>query len=267
MLPIDLAAIRVGKRLRKIDVEALAGLAESMSTIRQQSPISVRMDPDNPGSFILVTGAHRLEAARSLGWPQIEALIVDGPEDEHRLIEIDENLMRADLTALDRARFLSERKRVFLKLHPDRRRGGDRSSRDYADSRNSHPENHPSWAEETSERVSLSPRAVQRAVAIGEGMSDELAEALSDTPIARREGDLYRLSQMDADQQAVVLDALNTADKPPATLSSLLGPPQPAQPLGALDRLKRAWSATPPDVQQHFLSWLRESGREDPQQN
>ena len=264
VLPIDLSAIRVNKRLRKIDREALAGLASSMADIGQQQPVSLRADPDDPAMFILVAGAHRFEAARSLGWPQLEALIVDAPDDEHRLIEIDENLMRADLTVLDRARFLCERKKIFLTLHPERRRGGDRSSQHYAETRNDHPTGHASWAEETSERVALSPRTVQRSVTIGEGIPDELADALADTRIAEREGDLYRLSKMDAEHQAEALDALRSADRPPATLASLLGPARPDRPQGSLDRLKRSWFATPPDVQNQFLSWLRDTGSLEP---
>ena len=260
VLPIDLSAIRVGKRLRPIDRDAVARIAYSMATITQQQPISVRMDPDDPAKFVLVAGAHRLEAARTLGWPQIEALIVDAPEHEQRLIEIDENLARADLTPLDRARFLAERKKVFLKLHPDRRRGGDRSSREFAEARNTHPTNHASWAEETAEHISLSPRAVRRAVAIGEGIQDELADALSHTPIAQREGDLYRLSQMDADDQAGALNALRSADTTPANLAALIGPTASTPPQDPLDRLKRAWQSVSPETREQFLLWLEEGG-------
>ena len=72
---------------------------------------------------------------------------------------------------------------------------------------------------------------------------------------------------MDANKQGQALAALNDADEPPATLSSLIGAADPAPPQGALDRLKRSWFATPPDVQQQFLAWLQESDREEPQQN
>ena len=260
VLPIDLSAIRVERRLRGIDREALARIARSMASIGQQQPVSVRMDPDDPATFVLVAGAHRLEAARSLGWTQIEALIVDAPEPERRLIEIDENLARADLTPLDRARFLCEHKKVSLTLHPDRRRGGDRSSRQYAEGRNSHPENHASWAEETSDRVSMSPRAVQRAVAIAEGIPDELAEALADTPIARREGDLHRLSRMGADTQTAALGALRAADEPPATLAALTGPAVPGASADPLDRLTRSWERAAPETRQRFLEWLGDGG-------
>ena len=260
ILPIDLSAIRVNKRLRDIDADAVTRIAYSMSEIGQQSPISVRPDPDDPALFILVTGAHRLEAARKLAWAQIESTVIDAADQQHRLIEIDENLMRADLSLLDRSRFLAERKRVYLQLHPDRRRGGDRSSREYSKTVRADPAAHASWADETSELISLSPRTVQRAVTIGEGIPDELAIALAPTPLAHREGDLYRLSQMPEDEQGRALDTLRTADKPPSTLNQLIGPSPSPQPQDPLDRIKRTWQALEHEHQQAFLTWLTDTG-------
>ena len=75
------------------------------------------------------------EAARELAYEQIEAIVIDTGEHEHRLIEIDENLMRAELTHLDRGRFLAERKRIYFELHPTRRHGGDRRSDTFAEAR------------------------------------------------------------------------------------------------------------------------------------
>ena len=52
--------------------------------------------------YVLVTGAHRLAAARLLGWEQIECFKVDCDELDAELWEIAENLHRAELTALQR---------------------------------------------------------------------------------------------------------------------------------------------------------------------
>ena len=260
ILPIDLSAIRVEKRLRSIDPGAVTRIAYSMGEIGQQSPISVRPDPDDPALFILVAGAHRLEAARRLSWTQIEATVTDSDDQQHRLLEIDENLMRADLSPLDRSRFLAERKRIYLLLHPDRRRGGDRSSREYIEAARANPATHPSWADETAKRVSLSTRTIQRAVTIGEGIPEPLADALSHTPIANREADLYRLSRMPEKDQARALDTLRNSERSPTTLTQLLGPPAPSEAQDPLDRIKRNWQALDHDRQQRFLSWLTDAG-------
>ena len=53
--------------------------------------------------FVLITGGHKLEAARRLGWTAIVANIVEWDADQRRMWEIIENLHRAELTELERA--------------------------------------------------------------------------------------------------------------------------------------------------------------------
>jgi ParB-like chromosome segregation protein Spo0J len=103
---ISLADIDVGPRLRAIDEKQVQALAESMgSAIGLTTPITIRREGQR---WKLVAGLHRLEAARRLGWHEIQAVIMVGSEREARLWEIAENLHRADLTVLERAEHLAE---------------------------------------------------------------------------------------------------------------------------------------------------------------
>jgi ParB/RepB/Spo0J family partition protein len=91
-------------RLRAVQEDAVATLAESMSLIGQRVPITVRETPGPGGDganegFVVVAGIHRLLAARRLGWERIDATCLEGDETEARLWEIAENLHRAELTA------------------------------------------------------------------------------------------------------------------------------------------------------------------------
>ena len=92
--------IDVGNRLRPIDEAAVGALAESMQRLGQLSPISVYCPDDS--TLLLVTGLHRLEAAKRLGWDEIDALFVTGNEIDRELQEIAENLHRSELTVLER---------------------------------------------------------------------------------------------------------------------------------------------------------------------
>jgi len=92
--------VDVGNRLRPINEGTVVALAESMQRLGQLSPISVYRMDDN--SLRLVTGLHRLEAAKSMGWQEIEAAFSTGNEIERELQEIAENLHRSELTALER---------------------------------------------------------------------------------------------------------------------------------------------------------------------
>jgi ParB-like chromosome segregation protein Spo0J len=57
----------------------------------------------------LVAGAHRLAAAKQLGWDNIECFILrDELDDQSRLWEIAENLHRAELTALEKSELTDE---------------------------------------------------------------------------------------------------------------------------------------------------------------
>ena len=73
-------------------------LAASIFRFGLLHPIVVDVDGN------LVAGARRLKACQSIGWTEIEALSLgELTSDELRLIELEENLKRKDLTSLERS--------------------------------------------------------------------------------------------------------------------------------------------------------------------
>lgn len=119
---IPLADIDVSGRLRMVDPDHAALLAENMRQVgRLRQPVEVR--ERKGGGFKLIAGGHRYRAVEMLGWSEIEAFVFDASDDEARLAEIDENLVRHDLNPLDRAVFLAERKALYEKLHPQTKAG------------------------------------------------------------------------------------------------------------------------------------------------
>ena len=64
-----------------------------------RTPISVR---GRDGRYLLVTGAHRLAAAKQLGWSRIDCVVIDYDDVQAELWEIAENLHRAEPTVLGR---------------------------------------------------------------------------------------------------------------------------------------------------------------------
>jgi ParB/RepB/Spo0J family partition protein len=91
----------VGSRLRRLNPEVVSVLAESIASIGLLQPISVYAPDDS--TVYLVTGNHRLEAAKKLGWDLIDAVLVTGDELDREMREITENLHRAELSALERS--------------------------------------------------------------------------------------------------------------------------------------------------------------------
>ncbi len=109
--------IDVPDRLRGLNEDRLLGLVESMRAIGLRSPITVVTvtgDKDNVDGHTLVAGLHRLEAARRLGWKEIDAILADDLDNFGRRIwEIDENLQRVELTVHERADYLVRRRGLW----------------------------------------------------------------------------------------------------------------------------------------------------------
>lgn len=110
------ANVIVGKRRRHVSDDAVVDLAGSMRAIGLQNPILVRyvdeaVLPDGEvlaNAPVLIAGETRLRAAKSLGWEKIDAIEAKVDDIEAAMIEIAENLHRADLTALERAEQVAE---------------------------------------------------------------------------------------------------------------------------------------------------------------
>ena len=71
----------------------ITALAESMQRFGQISPIVITK------KNLLIAGGRRLEAARSLGWKSINAVVADIPDELTRLqYEVEENIQRREFT-------------------------------------------------------------------------------------------------------------------------------------------------------------------------
>ena len=122
----DVSAIEVHGRLRAIKEAGVEAVAASLASIGLRTPISVRYFEERPegmppgetaDAVVLLTGAHRLEAAKRLGWDKIECFVYfDGDEVDAQLWEIAENLHRSELTALER----DEQVALWVKLNAER---------------------------------------------------------------------------------------------------------------------------------------------------
>lgn len=107
---------------RPLDETKVKALAESMKAIGLMTPISVRAVNDGE-KLELLAGNHRLTAAKLLGWEKIDAVMfvdVEGDIEaqymddiDAQIWQIDENLMRAELTPAQEADCLKRRKELW----------------------------------------------------------------------------------------------------------------------------------------------------------
>jgi ParB/RepB/Spo0J family partition protein len=146
-------------RMRRLRPEKVDELAESIRQSGLLQPVVVRPWRDR---YMLVAGAHRCEAEKQLGHDAIRAIVHDGLDaDAALLAEIDENLVRADLSAAERALHLAERKRLYEKLHPETKRGA--SGRGRAKSRQN-GESNQRFTADAATKTGKSERTVQREI-------------------------------------------------------------------------------------------------------
>lgn len=96
----------------------LLALQESIAQIGLLHPITLREDGT------LAAGQRRLLACQALGWRNISATVVNTGPAHAELAEIDENLMRQELTALERMESLKQRKAVWTRLYPGTHKRG-----------------------------------------------------------------------------------------------------------------------------------------------
>jgi ParB-like chromosome segregation protein Spo0J len=121
--PIRVESILVDARLRKLRESVVVDLMGSIGEVGLIHPLTIRR-PNGQYVPHLVAGWHRLEAVRRLGWELVPCCTLDGDDGRAELTEIDENLMRAKLTAAERARHIGRRKELYEALHPETRNGG-----------------------------------------------------------------------------------------------------------------------------------------------
>jgi ParB family chromosome partitioning protein len=77
-----------------------------------------RVRPNERG-YDAIAGIHRLEAAKQLDWTMISCIVLhDIDADQAELIEIDQNLIRAELSPAERTMHIGKRKKLYEKLYP-----------------------------------------------------------------------------------------------------------------------------------------------------
>jgi phosphoglycolate phosphatase-like HAD superfamily hydrolase len=202
----------VGKRLRP--VRDVTDLAESMDQIGLLNRITLL--PDGT----LVAGAHRLAAAKHLGWATIPARIVELDEVDSELAEIDENLRRTELTVLEQAEHLLRREEL-LAAKGVRAKAGDNQHTD------------ATTTATIADSMGISERSAQQRLQIARGLSQEARDALRGTELAESTTKLVELSRQPQQYQVAIVrrmvdDGYLTVDAAASTVIPRKPEPDPA---------------------------------------
>jgi ParB family transcriptional regulator, chromosome partitioning protein len=204
---IPLSDIKIpANRMRSRQREEVDRLAESFQEVGQLQPIVVRSVAGADHTYWLVLGERRLEAARKLRWDTIRADVVEGLDaDRLELAEIDENLMRGELSPSERGAHQAKRKEIYERLYPETKAGGDRKSKSQNEILKE-----PAYIDDTAAKTGSSRSTVGRDANRGKKIPDiaALAGTSLDTGV-----ELDALAKLPVDQQAALVEQAKAGKK------------------------------------------------------
>src|SRR5215813_2518015 len=103
------------------ELRDLEELMDSIQTLRLLQPILLIQEGSR---YRLIAGWRRYNACMRLGWSKIPAVVRTMDDLHAELATIDENLVRQELTVLERCEQLARRKEIYEALHPETKHGG-----------------------------------------------------------------------------------------------------------------------------------------------
>lgn len=120
---VDIENIHIGSRLREPDMNRVAEIAKSISEIGLMNPPAVRFvdkmvvgGVEEHNAAVLIVGHHRLLALKKLGKESVECDVYNVDPLHAELMEIDENLARAELSPAEEAMHIKRRKEIWEDL-------------------------------------------------------------------------------------------------------------------------------------------------------
>ena len=226
---IQLARLGASGQPRPLLTQAVDMLAASIKAVGLIQPITVTPCVDVAGiaepGWQIVAGHHRVAACRALGWTEINALVIDRLEHlQTELIEIDENLCRAELTAAQRTAFSKRRKQIWEALHPEEIRVAQAAPVEIGYGKP--PVRPTGFAAATSAATGQSKATTNRAIARAEALGDDTIAQVTNTSLDSGV-ELDALAKLDAPERAALVERASAGEQVSARQQN---PPAPAKP-------------------------------------
>lgn len=183
---VAIKQVRIGLNRRPVKGEKVTELMESIKANGLLNPITVDRE------YNLIAGLHRLTACKMLGYDQIECNILDYEDDKQaRLAEIDENLIRSELDALERAELWEERDRLLEQMGIRAKRGQNQYS-----GKGGEMISPPSkTTSELAKELGYNERTLQQGKQIAKSILPEVKKAIERTPIAKSPTALLKIAR------------------------------------------------------------------------
>ena len=269
-ISIELNKIETGARMRPSTDTKVTALALSISGSADAGigfdglrlPVEVRKSK-REGEYVLVSGLNRLRAMEMLERTEIAAFVLDVDAIRAERLELEENLVRADLTALDRAFFVKRFREIFEAEHGEVKAG--RPAEDNTG-------NLPVFSDAVVERLDMSVDMCRRALRIANGLHSDVPSMLRGLDWDDNQKALLELAGVPPEKQVDVVNILLDEEVAAASMREAIAMLDGAPVQGAKDealkkwygvvnlrkpeqmRVAREWMAKRPDVFEEVLA-------------
>lgn len=198
-MKIQTFQIKVNEGRRKASPEAVHKLADSISEVGLLNPITVDQN------YNLIAGLHRLEAAKLLGWAEIECTVSDLSGLLVQLAEIDENLIRRGLDRMEEWKQLARRKEIYEMLHPETKNGISQAiAMNVAQGNNVNApgaSTSKSFVSDTAEKLGISKRTIEENLQLTKGLTPTTKKIIQSMKEKIKKKDMLKLSRLAPEQQ------------------------------------------------------------------
>lgn len=200
---VSIEKIKYGSNRRPISDDKVEQLKKSIELNGLLNPITVDCN------FNLIAGLHRLTACKLLGFKQIECNIVSYDSDENaRLAEIDENLIRNELEPLERGRLVLEREKILIKLGMRAKAGDNQYTLKASENGSEIISPPPKTTQELAKQAGYSERSWQHDKQIARDIAPKIQKIIQKTPIADKKTTLLLIARTGRKERILVEKAL-----------------------------------------------------------
>lgn len=198
-MKIKISDININPERRDASEKDVEELAFSISEIGLLNPVTLSED------YTLIAGLHRIEAAKQLGWTEIECTITGLEGLSAELAELDENFARVNLSPLELGEALKRRKHIYEMLYPETKAGTAQAlAMNKAKGNNVNCNlqlTRKSFIEDTADVMGAHPSTIARHIKIASELTPEAKQQLrsADKPISA--ASLKKISKLEPEQQ------------------------------------------------------------------
>lgn len=199
-----ISSIKINKRKRNINQAKVTELAQSIAEIGLINPITVLADGT------LIAGLHRLEAVKSLGLSDIDCHVVSFDDAiDAELAEIDENLMRNELSVLEQAEHIADRERL---LEEKGLRADSGTNQKNATNGTGVTVTPVKTTKDLASDIGLSENSYQKRKQIAANIPEAVKDEIRNTDIANSTTQLLELARMPEVEQLQVIETVKAGE-------------------------------------------------------